>query len=155
LVASATTDGTVRIWESRSGQEVATLENAVLWLNDMVFTPDGTQIIYVATDGIRIWNIESAIALNGDRGDFRVIASPAEGEFIDSIALNPDGTILAAGYLDSTIKLWDIETGEQLTILTGHSERVTSLAFSPDGTLLASGGTDGTVRLWGVAAGDA
>lgn len=116
----------------------------------MMFTPDGKQLIYEAGDGIRIWNVDAAIQKEGKKDDFRVIAAPAEGEFIQSMAINPDEKVLAVGYLDSTIKLWNLATGEQLTTLTGHSDRVMSLAFSPDGTLLASGGTDGTVGLWGV-----
>ena len=107
-------------------------------------------MFYAAGDGVRIWNVASALQKDGKKDDFRVIATPVEGEFIQSMALNLDGTVLAVGYLDSTIKLWNLETGEQLTVLTGHSDRVVSLAFSADGTLLASGGTDGTVRLWGV-----
>lgn len=150
LVAFATTNGTVRIWDTKSSEELATTTGANFSVSNMMFTPDGKQLAYVAGDGIRIWNVEAAIQKDGKKDDFQVIATPAEGEFIQSMALSPDGTVLAVGYLDSTIKLWNLASGEQLTILEGHKDRVVSLAFSPDGTLLASGGTDGTVRLWGV-----
>ena len=46
------------------------------------------------------------------------------------------------------IKLWDVETGRYLGILSGHTEPVETLVFSHDGKMLASGSDDGTVLLW-------
>ena len=47
-----------------------------------------------------------------------------------------------------TIHLWDVDTGQLIKTLTGHSRRVWQVAFSPDGNTLASGSGDGTVLLW-------
>ena len=46
------------------------------------------------------------------------------------------------------IKLWNVETGRYLGILSGHTEPVETLVFSHDGQILASGSDDGTVLLW-------
>ena len=69
---------------------------------------------------------------------------------ITSVAISPDGKTLAIGNMRDTVQLWDIETGEQKAILTGHTDRVWTFAFSPDGKTLASGGWDGTVLVWKV-----
>ena len=53
-----------------------------------------------------------------------------------------------------TIRLWDVNKGELLRVLEGHTNRVSSVAFSPDGTTLASGSFDNTIRLWDVATGN-
>jgi WD40 repeat protein len=68
-----------------------------------------------------------------------------------SVAFAPDGRLLASGSSDKTIRLRDVQTGDLLRTLEGHTSRVNIVAFSPDGRLLASGSGDNTVRLWGVA----
>ena len=68
-----------------------------------------------------------------------------------SVVFSPDGTTLASGSRDKTVRLWDAKTVKRKRSFTGHRDWVNSVAFSPDGTTLASGGADGTVLLWGVA----
>ncbi|MBI5954301.1 MAG: TIR domain-containing protein [Chloroflexi bacterium] len=70
---------------------------------------------------------------------------------VTSVALSPDGKMLASGSVDKTIVLWDMEAHQQLgEPLRGHSDSVTTLAFSPDGKTLASGSADKTVIFWDV-----
>jgi WD40 repeat protein len=68
-----------------------------------------------------------------------------------SISFSPDGKILASGGHDSTIKLWDVSTGKEITTLKGHKYPVYSVSFSPDGKTLASGSVAHTIKLWDVA----
>ena len=70
---------------------------------------------------------------------------------VTSVAFSPDGTTLAAGSTDGTVRLWDMATHRQITTLTGPTGAVNSVAFSPDGKTLATGSADHTVRLWDVA----
>ena len=67
-----------------------------------------------------------------------------------SVAFSPDSKTLASGSNDKTIKLWDVETTQNIATLTGHSDNVESVGFSPDGKILASGSNDKTIRLWDV-----
>ena len=64
-----------------------------------------------------------------------------------NITYSPDGTRLA---MASSIEIWiyDVHTGEELALLTGHVGWVLSVSFSPDGSTLASGSRNGTVLLW-------
>ena len=70
---------------------------------------------------------------------------------INSVVFSPDGTTLASGSTDKTIRLWNAVTGQHKATL-GHGDKVESVVFSPDGATLASR-SDTTVQLWDVATG--
>ncbi|MCP4345428.1 MAG: tetratricopeptide repeat protein [Desulfobacterales bacterium] len=67
---------------------------------------------------------------------------------VSSLAFSPDGTRLASGSSDNTIRLWDVKNGTLQKTLVNHTDKVWSVAFSPDGALLASGAADNMIRLW-------
>jgi len=67
------------------------------------------------------------------------------------VVFSPDGMYALSGSGDSTIRLWDISTGEEARTFRGHKESVTSIAFSPDGKYVVSGSLDGTLRLWDIS----
>ncbi|MBD2626489.1 NB-ARC domain-containing protein [Trichormus variabilis] len=73
---------------------------------------------------------------------------------IFSLALSPDGTILATGDIDGQIHLWQTADGKNLLTFKGHEGLVWTIAFSPDGQTLASGGFDGLIKLWDTQTGD-
>ena len=70
-----------------------------------------------------------------------------------SVAISPDGKILASGSSDSNIRLWDAVTGKETQTLNGHTDTVASVAFSSDGKTLASGSFDDNIRLWDAVTG--
>ncbi|MEH1926195.1 WD40 repeat domain-containing protein [Nostoc sp.] len=64
------------------------------------------------------------------------------------MAFSPDGQHIASGSADHTVKLWDINTRQNLYTLDNHSDWVHSVTFSPDGKTLVSGSRDRTIKLW-------
>ncbi len=66
-----------------------------------------------------------------------------------SLVFSSDGKTLASGSRDSTIRLWDVETGKELRIFH-HHPRVNSVSFSSDGKTFASGSDANTIKLWNV-----
>ena len=103
-----------------------------------------------------------------------VVIQSSHSKPVNTIAFSPDGTWLASGANDDTIKIWDTSTGYVLRTLYGHSSNVNALAVSPDGKLLASGSgdmistreiptfkrggivggaRDNTIRIWDVQSG--
>ncbi|WP_034088893.1 WD40 repeat domain-containing protein [Streptacidiphilus albus] len=67
-----------------------------------------------------------------------------------SVAFSGDGTTLATGGADGTVRLWDTGTGAAVDTFSDHSSAVSSVAFLLDGGLLASGCADGSVQLWNL-----
>ena len=93
----------------------------------------------------------------GTRPPANPVGQPLTGHTgpVSSVAFSPDGTRIASGSGDNTVRLWDAATGQPVgQPLTGHTGAVSSVAFSPDGTRLASGSADDTVRLWDAATGN-
>ena len=94
-----------------------------------------TFVLSTSTAGQTIWTI-------GETG---------HASSVNSAAFSPDGTQLASGSWDRSIRLRHRSTGQEVWRFAGHTDWVNSLVFSPDGTRLASGSDDGTIRLWDVA----
>jgi len=63
-------------------------------------------------------------------------------DWIRSLAFSPDGKPILSSSNDRTVRVWDIETGRLLHLLTGHRDRVKCVGISPDGQLLLSCSTD-------------
>src|SRR5262249_39839761 len=77
---------------------------------------------------------------------------PAETT-VRSLAMSPDGKLLAGGGENGTVQLWDVTAAKPALKLTGNGDYVLSLAFSADGKLLASGSYNNQVMLWEMPAG--
>ena len=108
----------------------------------IAYSPDGTRLAVVSSVGIWIYDAYTGAETALGTG------YPA---YVESMAFAPDGKTLASVIADSTVWVWDAETGQLKTTLE-HTARVESVAFSPDGTTLASV-YYGTIRLWDVASG--
>ncbi len=70
---------------------------------------------------------------------------------VSAVAFSPDGQRIVTGSEDTTAKVWEATTGQELLTLKGHS--VTSVAFSPDGQRIVTGGRDWTAKVWEAASG--
>jgi WD40 repeat protein len=104
-----------------------------------VFLHDNIHIVSGSLDGaMRKWNCDTGL----------VVGEPWKGEGgkIYTLALSPDGKIIACGRADGSVQWWTTD-GEMIGVWTGHSEWVRSLAWSPSGSYIASGSEDGTILI--------
>ncbi|KAF5366464.1 hypothetical protein D9757_013587 [Collybiopsis confluens] len=76
------------------------------------------------------------------------------GSTVESVAVSPNGQQVVSGSYDQTVRIWNVQTGQQIgDPLHGHTGWVSSVAFSPDGQQVVSGSHDQTVRIWNVQTG--
>jgi WD40 repeat protein len=145
ILASASDDKTIKLWDLASGQEVLTLGGLSGEISAIAFSPDGKTLASGSTDtSIKLWNLASG-------QEVRTLSGHWLG--VNAVAFSPDGKTLASGSWDQTVRLWDLASGQEVLVLRGHSKWVHTVAFSPDGKTLASGAADRTVKLWDLPSG--
>jgi WD40 repeat protein/energy-coupling factor transporter ATP-binding protein EcfA2 len=159
-LASGSSDNTIKLWDVDSLREVATLKEHSQGVLALAFSPDGKILASGSSDKtIVLWNTASreVIArlvprLGRCSPDFKIKTEREETPdcTVRTIAFSPDGKTLATGNADSAIKLWNVDTREELATLTGHTDTVACLAFSRYGKL-ASASLDKSVKLWDIA----
>ena len=93
---------------------------------NIVFSPDGMRLAVASAIGIWIYD-----ARPGKEKELDLFTEHTED--VTALAFSPDGSILASGSRNSTIKLWDAVTGKHISMFKGNDEHVTALVFSPDG----------------------
>lgn len=143
-IASVAGDGTLRIWDTLTGEELYSLDHANV--NTFSFSPDGTRIVSAAGDGtLKIWDVvtgEELIAFQGhDKG-------------INRCMFSFDGRKIISASKDKSIKIWQSITGEKLFSLIGHNAGIECCVTSHDGTRIVSGAGDGTLRIWDLTTGE-
>lgn len=130
----------------------------------LLFSPDGQTLAITLSNissdyskrsyAIVLWDVKTGKIRNTITG---------HTDDVSSITFNPDGSTLASGGDDKTIRLWDLATGEQKMLLSDpqwHQIRsgslgfITQLSFSQDGRILACGISEGVIYLWDIDTGE-
>jgi dipeptidyl aminopeptidase/acylaminoacyl peptidase len=125
-------------------------------LTCVAYSPDGG-VLAAATPAGEIQLIDAS----GGQVQ-RTWKSPG-GMRVTCVAFSPDGKTLGSAYWDTksrsdrdtSITLWNVDTGEPKKTLRGHQQHVAWVTFSPDGKLLASASYDNTAKVWDIASGEA
>ena len=162
-VASASLDGSIKIWESETGREIKTLKEPKIWkkvsptkgrahepnipdkLNALAVSPDGK---YLVSGGI-FGHITIREVSTGNK--IKTLKSIWKNQPINSIAFSADGNRMVTGTEGGSLQVWDFHNRRRIKSLKGHYSGVTSVAMGPSGRLIVSGSNDGSLILWDAA----
>jgi eukaryotic-like serine/threonine-protein kinase len=141
-LASASEDGTVKVWSWETGLCQHILEPGLGAVHALAWGKDNRHLAMIGAGGMSIGDLEA----EGECRRMRVHSLTTTG-----IAVF--GDLIAFSGPDNTIEICEFPSCNHKRTLRGHTAPVSALEFSPAGNLLASGAPDGTVRLWETANG--
>lgn len=150
-LATGHTDGTVRLWDLKTGQLMAVLERHSGDVNSVAYAPGGNQLASAGDDGtVRLWDRHSGEPAAAFRGSEAAC---------NAIAYSPEGHEIAVAGADGIVRLWDLAAGRETRSFRGLTSVgspawVYGLAYSPQGDQLATAHNDACVRLWDISAGE-
>ena len=142
ILASASFDGTVRLWRLIDGELLHLLDHKGLRVHDIAFSDDGAMLAAAVQDNaVWVWNVkEGSVSYKFTE----------HTEDVWGVAFSPGGDMIASAALDQTVRIWQESNRREIEMfdLPGY---VYAAAFSPDGQLLASSCTDQIIRIWKTA----
>ncbi len=140
-IGSASMDGTARVWNSQNQKELfafdgsPTRQGKLQPVNAIVFSPDGRTVAFGSGRAVVLRDAITGLKIGDLTGHTNTVVS---------LAFSADGTILASGSMDTTVRLWELATGKEVARLAGYSR---SVAISPDSSRLITSNA-GEVRMW-------
>ncbi len=145
--------GGLCVWDVASSDVVRKLTDSDVELG-LVATSRGASVLAAvaappdaAEPIIRRWSLANLEPLEPLRTAERRTDPLAQAVGVLAMSISPSGRWLAAGYGDSRVRLWDLETGRQVAVLAGHRAPVVSIAFATrDDLVITSDGFE--VKLW-------
>ncbi|MEX2140204.1 MAG: protein kinase [Pirellulales bacterium] len=145
-VASASDDGTARVWDTTSWRLLRTFRFSIQLKRAVSWSPDSQWLAWgsVAPDNaVYLWNVHS--------GEVKSLRGHTSSVW--TIAWHPKGTKLASAGMDQTIRIWEPATDSCLGVLTEAGGNIGSVAWSPDGNWLASASEQVGIKVWDAVSG--
>uniref|UniRef100_A0A7S0RVB2 Anaphase-promoting complex subunit 4 WD40 domain-containing protein n=1 Tax=Pyramimonas obovata TaxID=1411642 RepID=A0A7S0RVB2_9CHLO len=153
LVASSALDSVIRVWDLTTNETKAVLETPPAEVWGIAFNPGESSTHIAAAGGasaaVNVYSLESKTSvstLSFPTG----VDKDKNDKFVLSVAYSPDGQRIAAGAMDGSVAIFDVNQGRLMHMLEGHKMPVRSLAFSPDSKTVVTACDDSHVNMYSV-----
>jgi WD40 repeat protein len=153
-VASASKDGTVKVWDLGNGREVCTYRGHldqpndstkgtnVLGVADVAFHPKGKVAASAAGNQVHLWDPATGKSVK------TVLNLGKTDKPVKAVAYSPDGKRLAVGADDGVLRVIDSESGKEVYASPSRNARIERVCYSPNGKLVALGDSAGQVAVY-------
>jgi WD40 repeat protein len=153
LLVSGAGDGSIKLWDADNGMEVASLKEHTNEVWGLTFVNDGSRFVSAAWDGtVKVWDLSIARRLADDASGWS--QTPADAKrlwgYMIACCCAPDGSIVAAGSQDGSLRVWDASTGRVLGVHRLHNDFIMACGYSPDSRWIVSGAWDGVLKIFDV-----
>ncbi|KAJ5774501.1 hypothetical protein N7457_009397 [Penicillium paradoxum] len=139
-VASASNDGTVRIWDPVTGECILIIKGHDDSVTSVSWSQDGRQLASASNNGtVKIWDPVTGQCILTLKGD---------SDRVTSITWSPDSGRLLLVLSHNTIRIWDLATQQKLSTVDKNRNSVRCIAWSQDGSRFASSSYDNTTKVW-------
>lgn len=146
VAATASRDGTVRIWRALSGEQLAVLAGDPQGMGDVAVSAEGNLVAAAGWSGsVYLWHKEGA--------NWALSVLAGHNDAVQAVAFSPDTTRLASASWDGNVKLWSTANGRELKSMSGGREKLDNLAFNAAGDLLVAGARNGKAWIWSERSG--
>ncbi len=152
-------DRVVKIWDTTTGKNILTYHNDNKNVHTVAWSPSDPDLLASGTDDNKVYiqNVKTN----------QPVVHHAHGSQVNALAWSPDGKYIASGsgdydlgatppaapLGDTTVHVWEVNTGKTISIYRGHQQTVTTVAWSPNGKHIVSGSADSTVQVWDASTG--
>ncbi|KAF7356907.1 Chromatin associated protein [Mycena venus] len=152
-LATGAEDKRIRIWDIAKRSIRIVFDGHQQEIYSLDFSTDGRLIVSGSGDRtVRIWDMEDRsmriLAVTPD-AEPAPSGGPSNNDAgVTSVAISPDGTLVAAGCVDAVVRIWSVASGALVEQLRGHQDSVYSVVFTRDGHGIVSGSLDNTLKYW-------
>ncbi|MFP3040221.1 caspase family protein [Treponema primitia] len=184
LIASGASDKTTKLWDAVTGREIRTITEDSS-ISYVAFSPDGKWLVTKSSNNTtKLWDIANGQEINAFNGvvefnpgwdqiaqwdrdgnitirditsDREIRIFPGYSKGITALAFSTDGKQIVSSYEDRTVKVWNIENGQETQSFvikkkqgegTGMTPTIRCVAFAPDGKRIVTGDDDRKMKLW-------
>ncbi|KAF9916022.1 hypothetical protein BX616_004801 [Lobosporangium transversale] len=138
-IASYDEANRIRIWTAHSEDLLHELEGVGYSTSYLVYTPNSLKLAFIQDSmKLQLWSAETGQFCHETK-----FYKPQR-----KISFSPSSQLMVVGSAKGAISMVDLESGNILHVLEGHTGRITAISYSCDGQYVASSSVDTTVRLW-------
>jgi WD repeat-containing protein 61 len=140
LLASSAMDGSVSLFEARSGTKRHTFAAHAMPVRALCFSADSSTLLTGSDDAqIRVHDVESCTP---------ILSLSGHTSWVCCLAASPDRKRFASGSADKTVRVWDTGNPQSLHTFHEHTDKVWSVAWTPNAARLISGSDDATLCVY-------